>query len=117
MEVVVEFALIDELRMICVDGFDFDGNFEYSPVQTIDIEGIPLEFDIFPTATSNILNISGLEEVQNSSVRIVDLQGRVLLEQTLQNYQPLDVAHFPTGQYFITIYQNNQVQTKQFIKL
>ena len=28
MEVVVEFALIDELRMICVDGFDFDGNFE-----------------------------------------------------------------------------------------
>ena len=68
---------------------------------------------IYPNPAKNNLNIQNAE---NSSVKVFDLLGRVvLLENNISLNQQLDVSKLTTGTYLIKIIKGNQIKTDKFI--
>ena len=68
---------------------------------------------IYPNPAKNNLNIQNAE---NSSVKVFDLLGRVvLLENNISLNQQIDVSKLTTGTYLIKIINGNQVKTDKFI--
>ena len=68
---------------------------------------------IYPNPAKNNLNIQNAE---NSSVKVFDLLGRVvLLENNISLNQQIDVSKITTGTYLIKIINGNQVKTDKFI--
>ena len=68
---------------------------------------------IYPNPAKNNINIQNAE---NSSVKVFDLLGRVVLFQNnISLNQQLDVSKLTTGTYLIKIINGNQVKTDKFI--
>ncbi len=68
---------------------------------------------IYPNPVKNNLNIQNAE---NSSIKVFDLLGRVvLLKNNISLYQQLDVSNLTTGTYLIKIIKGSQIKTDKFI--
>jgi len=59
-------------------------------------------YEVFPNPASGFLQISGLSE--KSSVCMVDLKGRVLLNERFDKSVRIDVSRMPNGLYLFRIY-------------
>lgn len=84
------------------------------------VPGSVLEgYNVYPNPATDLLNITfDLEEAQaNMTLRLVDVLGRVVLEETIEGQQglngiELNVNQFATGNYFLNI-QSDKVQLSQ----
>lgn len=77
-------------------------------------------FQVFPNPSHGQLNIEFEKEVQNTLVRIIDLHGKVLYNQTFDalEYLSLSLRDFKEGVYFIQIkYDTNSTILKHIVKL
>ncbi len=82
---------------------DFDGKFDYSPIQTVMIGGIST-LTIFPNPAGTQLHVH-FEAGRNSEVVIKSLSGQVMDRTVLsaQGNAQIDTKDYPQGFYFLTV--------------
>lgn len=74
---------------------------------------------VFPNPATNVINILGLKNDQNASIRITDTYGnRVIFHQwdIKRNALNIPVLHLPQGIYLITIQSEHQKVQAKFFK-
>lgn len=73
--------------------------------------------NIYPNPAHNTITID-LELVQNATVTIFDISGKVVLTDTIQNKQQLDVSNLVNGNYviFVTTAEGNAYQQLQITR-
>lgn len=105
---------------------DFDGNFTYADVVAVEInKSIDFELTrVFPNPASEQINVLlNLESSHQTQVTILDMTGRVLLEQAINNEIlgvqniPLNIADLQSGCYIVRVQSGEIVQSTQFIKM
>lgn len=73
------------------------------------------DFNIFPSPTSNNLNVKGPNE--EYALKILNLQGQLFYElNNISGHQNIDVSFLPPGLYFLNVKQNKGYQNIRFIK-
>ena len=97
---------------------DFDGNFEYSPVQSVAIqrEG---ELLIYPTITHGELQLQLPESaVEETLISIYSMQGALLQQQLLEGTGTLTVVlpEIPSGQYVVEVINGNTTKSSLIFK-
>lgn len=70
---------------------------------------------IHPNPTSNMLNLANAENITIESLKVIDVTGKILLQQT-GNTTQLDVQQLPTGMYFLEVAASAAKQHYKFIK-
>jgi hypothetical protein len=73
---------------------------------------------IYPNPATELLQVSVKDEIAvNSSLRIIDAKGVVVMEQRMQrNPQPINVSKLTPGFYLVKINNNGVIITEKFIK-
>lgn len=98
---------------------DFDGNFEYSPIISLEINPVN-EVALFPTNFNTNLNVSLpadiIEEPVNFS--IFNMQGTMVFESTLigNNTHNISLPNLQSGQYIVHIETGIFAKTAMIIK-
>jgi len=69
---------------------------------------------IYPNPTSTILN---LELLHNSNYQIIEISGRVIQENSLnQGKNSIDVQHLKAGIYFLKVEHKGEIKSFKFLK-
>lgn len=79
-----------------------------------------ISLNVYPNPASDIVNISFEAKNANYTVKLVDLQGRVIANQNLSNLNGTQVITFPTstvakGSYVVSITSNGMTSTKSVV--
>ena len=95
---------------------DFDGTFEYSPIQSVGEDRLAYQLEISPNPTENILRIN-IPLNANQSISIFDSRGTNLTLMTdvieqREQHSLLDVSKLRSGIYFL----RTDYQTLKFAK-
>ena len=81
---------------------DFDGEYEYSDVVSIELDKPTTSFAIFPNPTTNFVNID--TKTQSSpTVSIFDINGKELSQLTFVEKYTVDVSHLDSGLYVVLV--------------
>tara|TARA_A100001234_G_scaffold166310_1_gene147509 strand:+ start:49 stop:753 length:705 start_codon:yes stop_codon:yes gene_type:complete len=87
-------------------------------VDVTDINQITIlepDFIIFPSPTSNNLNVKGPNE--EYALKILNVQGQMFYEiNNISGHQNIDVSFLPSGLYFLNVSHNKGYQNIRFIK-
>ena len=70
---------------------------------------------IYPNPVRSILNIQTATLAQISKVKIIDIQGKIILEQT-QNTNTINVENLAKGLYILQAYLGDHMHVSKFIK-
>lgn len=68
---------------------------------------------IYPNPTKDYINISGVE---NGSIKITDLNGKIILDQELKNTNKVDLQNISAGVYLYKIQSPDGIQNGKIIK-
>ncbi|MEM9548648.1 MAG: T9SS type A sorting domain-containing protein [Bacteroidota bacterium] len=80
---------------------DFDGNFNYSPITSIDLgKNNSSNFNVFPNPAENVVYIRAQEP---SEVSIYSIDGSLIHKEHLTEELSLDVSQLHAGVYYIRI--------------
>ncbi len=72
---------------------------------------------IYPNPTINNISVrSSIKNVENTRIQIIDVSGRIVLNQNLDYTRSLDISILKSGTYTIRIENKGDVQTKMFVK-
>ena len=74
---------------------------------------------LYPNPTSNnlIIDLQALNDVQNTTISIYDIQGQLLLQQTIeQSLTTLNIASFAKGIYVVKVNNDKLSVVSKFIK-
>jgi hypothetical protein len=101
---------------------DFDRNFEYSPVITVNFEteasSPSIQVNIYPNPTTDILNIESSNSLeQNTKYSIYNTLGQSVISNQLLNASGLvqiNVQSLPSGTYFLRV--DGMEEAVRFIK-
>ncbi len=74
-------------------------------------------FSIYPNPAQNKLYISASNKINNYTIYIFDLQGKILFSQKNNPTDFVDISDFKNGIYFIKIQNNKKTFTQKFIKI
>ena len=80
---------------------------------TSGIDELKVEFTLSPNPAKDILNISTDE--QSISCSVFNLNGQLLLQQTLNNSEVLSVATLNNGMYLLQVQSGNRKTIQKFI--
>jgi Secretion system C-terminal sorting domain len=86
---------------------DFDGNFDYSNIISIRINGKKL-VGIYPNPSTGIFTLTGLKNVEDETFMIMNSVGQAL-PVVIQNNGEFDLSLFPPGIYYLRISSSGQV--------
>ena len=94
---------------------DFDGQFEYSMIEVVELATDAKPLSIYPNPIQNELNIINGE----GQAMIYNTLGQLVKELTIDSQQwTINTSDLPKGQYILHIIkQNGNMITKQFIRL
>lgn len=79
-------------------------------------ELIETELTIAPNPATNEIRLAGADALSQESVQILDLSGKVLIEETLQSDQRIDIEELATGMYFLRIPNTGSNKSYSFVK-
>jgi len=83
-----------------------------------EISNTDSNFDLFPNPADEIINISGLNTNEFSTIRIIDVLGNsVQVVSVNQQQLKLNTSTLKSGVYFLEVQNSNYKQVKRFIKL
>lgn len=103
----------DESAFYRLKQVDFDGNFEYSSV--VATTNQIADAVLTPNPFNNIIQLSSESTIQKAE--IVDLMGKVVLTETINNNSAtLNANELLNGVYFIKVYQGESISTKRIVK-
>ena len=77
------------------------------------------DFKFYPNPTQDILHIDllSIKDFQDSKIIIYDIQGQLLLQQTIKQSQiEINISSFAKGVYIIKVYNDNNIMVSKFIK-
>lgn len=86
-----------------------------------DVQVLKNEFKLFPNPTSDRISVQlNLEELaQNATVRIFDITGQQLMQQTYDNVQKerlyFDLKNYAAGTYMVEVVTDRGAGTKRFV--
>jgi hypothetical protein len=86
---------------------DFDGRFEYSKIIAIAQNGKKV-LSIFPNPSNGLFTITGLEDINNDDLTVINSIGQTLFI-ALQNDNQLDLSAYPSGVYYLRVASSGQV--------
>lgn len=92
---------------------DFDGQFAYSNIVHIEI-GRGLRVEAYPNPTSAFVKLKG--ELSEGTARLLDLDGRPLIEKQLPNGRLFDLTRLPQGVYLLEIVMSGERIVKRVVK-
>ena len=69
-----------------------------------------LELSFYPNPSTEIFTLKSNQDLIGSTVRIIDLQGRLVLQEQLKNNE-LNMSYFPVGLYQISVFYREEVRT------
>ena len=100
---------------------DYNGNFEFSDVITIDRKETERDILIYPNPAISYLNINFTEQIDKGAIlSILDLSGKLIrtfeVEDGSSNIN-IDISEFTAGTYFITVNGNGYNFNSKFIKV
>lgn len=87
-------------------------------VNTLDLDGFKLDssFKLYPNPANNLIYIE-FNNSTNANLDIVDINGRILEKQNLNNTTNIiNINHLPKGIYLFKIYTNEGISTKKVVK-
>ena len=96
-------------------GSDFDCEL-FSDVAVVDQKD---DWELFPNPTTEILNLSSLDDLNPFRIELLDLSGKLLYSRLPSDDgdgYTLDVADLSPGLYFIRLHSDDGVSSKKFIK-
>jgi transglutaminase/protease-like cytokinesis protein 3 len=99
-----------------------DGGFisscEINVVTSTDIKAHAMkQIEIFPNPSGDYINIQLPEALKRSKVTILNIQGKTIITNNIDNEQnQLDVSHLPSGVYIVRIESKQHSILKKFIK-
>jgi|GEM_PF-4609663 len=70
---------------------------------------------VYPNPATETLNIT-MPNTDNAYLKIVDVNGRLILSNTINTRQAVNVSQYATGIYYLQVSQNGQASSIQFIK-
>jgi uncharacterized Ntn-hydrolase superfamily protein len=75
-------------------------------------------FNIFPNPTEDLMSIHFNEElIGNMEVNIIDLDGKVVITEKVDQDQSIDLSHLSSGSYQIRIRANGWLRTSMIVKI
>jgi CubicO group peptidase (beta-lactamase class C family) len=74
-----------------------------------------IDFRIFPNPARNFISFSGFSDAGMTRYSIVNLYGQTLLEDETHNHS-IDISALASGQYILTLENEQSKSVKQFIK-
>lgn len=93
---------------------DIDGKFSYSKIISINSDNDLSQPIVFPNPASNQLNLQIPSNFEIKTIKIFDLTGRIILENSKTE---IDVSKLNLGKYFIQIVaKSGNIFNKSFIK-
>ena len=99
---------------------DFDGQFTYSKIVNAELE-TENYFEIFPSIVKENVNIVRAgENLDEATIKIHDITGKISEYYILSEGESkleLSLNNFISGVYYISIYNNNSIETFKIIKL
>lgn len=95
---------------------DFDGQFEYSPVEKVVFSGKG-KVALFPTSTRGLLNIT-TDEDRPSTVMVYALNGARLLEKSFDSSHNMEMnlSQLANGIYIVAIQMNGETYQERVVK-
>ena len=94
---------------------NFDGKYEYSKVEMVDLKGLA-EVMLYPNPAKESITIE-TSATDKHDVKIMDCIGRIWLSKTLENdINQLNIASLPKGLYFLECYIDNELIRKKIVK-
>ena len=69
---------------------------------------------VFPNPVKDVLNVGNLNE--NSEIKIISVQGEVLIQRIMDLKIGIDVSNLKSGVYFYKLYSNSSVFSGRFLK-
>lgn len=98
---------------------DIDGKFSNSKTIAVKISTNFSNALVYPNPTKSNLVVKLQQAlIENSSLVIADLSGRILMQQQVVSGQKiidLDVSQYPAGRYFIKISNHNELINQSFV--
>lgn len=98
---------------------DYDGNYTYSDIVSVNFENLATIFKIFPNPATNSVNISMPLSAKTSVIAAYDFNGKKVLEKQISANtvsEQLDVSKLAAGVYQLTLKQGEQQQTVKLVK-
>ena len=89
---------------------------EVEVVGLTDKERSNQQITIYPNPSRDALSIDGLKANVNYRFQLVDLTGRLVLEQPSNSDYTLDVSEIPSGTYFLRIISSSELQVLKMVK-
>lgn len=115
-------AIFDKTSYYRLKQIDFDGQFTYSPIVSLQYKTEKGAIKIYPNPSVNqsILTISQSENTQNlSKIVIYDTNGRLIYQNTSLNNQDtikIPVADWAKGLYLIHLINGEKTSIEKFVK-
>ncbi len=86
----------------------------YSGTRWTDLE---TKIQVFPNPTTNFLRIEATDNTVEMTYTVLDTRGQLVAQGTVNGgVGTLDCHDYPTGAYFLTLYQNGRYKTVPFVK-
>ena len=103
-------------RLKMVDG---DGKFTYSKTVSVRLDRQAANISVYPNPALNQVTIVLLETLKKAGyLKVTDIAGKELMNQKVsaaENNIKLNVNHLPSGRYFITLLNNEDILHESFI--
>lgn len=102
--------------------WDLDGKSWISSSVYVAEQSLESNFAVYPNPNEGIFDVVvDLETNEVFNMRITDISGTLILEETLENYgvyskKKVEIEHLAAGTYFLTVSGKNNTTTKKIIK-
>ncbi|OUR90902.1 hypothetical protein A9Q87_13270 [Flavobacteriales bacterium 34_180_T64] len=75
-------------------------------------------FKVFPNPTKNIISIEGLQQLNDVTVAIYDITGKIVMRNTSlsETKNSIDLSNFKSGVYFVNLTTNETIYVHKVIK-
>lgn len=75
-----------------------------------------VQINLYPNPTSNFLHIASNEEGVNYDIKITDVLGKVVFDESQASISKIDVSNFKNGVYLVAIFDKGQlIQTRRIV--
>ncbi|MCB0738812.1 MAG: T9SS type A sorting domain-containing protein [Bacteroidetes bacterium] len=72
---------------------------------------------IYPTSVNDVINISGVDfSNENSTVEILDIHGRSIISNPINNFNTIDVSGLKQGVYVAKVIDQGNIYSQKFVK-
>ena len=98
---------------------DIDGRFEYTPIRSVVFEEIEdgiFKVSYFPNPTGADLSITTNKNVENYSITVYGVDGRVILQKDFTSGMILDLSDFVSGVYMVQL-KDEKGETKSLERI